>query len=254
MGNYKSQYEIYYSSLRNNSKDSESKDNNLHVKKEDNINVNIYKRYFKKLRNQSVGAIILLILLLILKNIPLEGAEEAYLISKDTVDKNLGITETVMAINIPELDGYKEKTLDWIDRIKSIFAGEKTTKEIIRENYITPVTGSYSEFEDSSNAVVIISEVESDVLASYNGKVIEVKEVDGQKHITISHDNGIETYYGLLSSVNVKEGDKVEKGQCIGRTGLVNSVNSQGIVYKIIYMGIEKNPTELIDFSNLKNV
>lgn len=253
MGDYKSQYETYYSSLKNNSKASASKYYSQ-KNKENNSNGNGSNKYLRKLMYQSIGAGILLLSLVIMKNIPLEGAEEAYLISKETVDKNLGLTETVMAINIPELDDYKEKTLDWIDKVKTMIAGGKTTKENIKENYIIPVKGTYSEFEDNSNAVVIISPQESDVLASYSGKIVEVKESEGQKHITIDHGNGIETYYGLLSSSNVKKGDKVEKGQCIGRTGIVNSVNSQGIVYRILYMGIEKNPVDLIDFSNLKNV
>ena len=189
-----------------------------------------------------------------MKNIPLEEAKEAYIVSKEAVDKNINLTETVMAIDVPELDTYKEKTLDLIDRYKQLITGEKTVKEVIREKYSLPVIGSYYVLDDENIGVAIQVVEESDVLASYDGKVSEVKTVDGETHITIYHSNGVETYYGLLTNVSVKEGDKVKKGQSIGKTGIIDSIGSKGMVYKIIYMGIEKNPTELIDFSNLQNV
>ena len=260
MGDYKNQYENYYSNIKvNGSKLSKGQyslrsfnDNTTNNKNDDkNIGKN---KYLKKLLYQTIGAGTLLLALFIIKNIPLEGTEEAYIISRKTVDENLGVSEAVMAINIPELDGYKEKALDWIDKIKIDISGGKTTKETIKENYIIPVYGDYTMLDKKSNAIVISSAKESDVLASYDGTIINVEDVEGGKHVTIDHDNGVETYYGLLSTISVKKGDKVEKGQSIGKTGIVNSLNSQGIVFKISYMGIEKRPTDLLDFSNMKNI
>lgn len=257
MGDYKSQYENYYSNIKTNSSKVSKGQYSLRSSSNNNKNndEDVSKnKYLKKLLYQTIGAGVLLLSLFIMKNIPLEGAEEVYIISKETVDKNLELSEAVMAINIPELDGYKEKALDWIDKIKIEISGGKTTKETIKENYIVPVYGDYTELDNKSNAIVISTPQESDVLASYEGTIINIEEVDGSKHITINHGNGIETYYGLLSTAFVSKGDKVEKGQSIGKTGVVNSLNSQGIVFKISYMGIEKRPTELLDFSNMKNV
>ena len=93
-----------------------------------------------------------------------------------------------------------------------------------------------------------------DVIASFDGKIREIKEDGDEKHIIVDHGNGIETYYGLISTVDVKEGDKVEKGQLIGKTGVLDSEGTKGIVYKISYMGVEKDPVEMMDFSSLKSV
>lgn len=66
-------------------------------------------------------------------------------------------------------------------------------------------------------------------VAAYKpGKVIDVQRWKNSygKHVKIRHPNGTETLYAHLSGINVKPGQRVKKGQQIGKVG--NSGNSSG--------------------------
>ena len=245
MGDYKNLYEKYYKGMKENS----YKKNNYSLNKRKTKN-----KYKNTITKQCIGAAFLLVGFCILKNIPLEGANDIYIISKEAVSRDLNVSETVMAINVPGLESYKEKTLDYIDRFKRLVTGRKTTKELIKEDFILPIKGKCVSLDGKKVGVAIEVDGIQDVFCSYDGTVEDIEISENQSHITINHGNGVETYYGLLSNVNVKEGDKVQKGQSIGKTGIINSVKSNGIVYKIIYMGIEKNPSDLLIITDLENV
>lgn len=241
MGDYKNLYEKYYTGIK---KDSVKKINNIHNKKD----------YRKKIIKQSIGAGVLVFVFFIIKNIPLEGANDVYIISKEIVSENLNVTETVMAINIPALENYKEKTLDLIDSFKRLITGGKTVKELIRDDFILPIKGNYYSLDGENVGLVIVVNEEENVFCSYNGTVSKVEEVNQGTHVTINHGNGVETYYGLLTNVSVKVGEKVERGQSIAKTGIIDKGESKGVVYKIIYMGIEKDPSDLLNITNLESV
>lgn len=250
MGSYKKQYEIYYSSLRNKKSVPERERDTLNRK---NNQKNDNNKYLNKFLRQCCAAGVLLGMVLIIKNIPLQETKEVYTISRDVVDDNLILTKCVMAINIPKLDNYKEKTLDFIDKCKSDVTGKKTLKEVIRNNFIIPVSGKYKSLNKENEAGIIIkTDKNKDVLASYRGTVIDINCINKEKYITIDHGNGVESYYGCLSSTNVKEGDKIKKGQIIGKAGTVDK--EDGVIYKIIYLGMEKDPTELINFDGLQSI
>lgn len=237
MGDYKSQYEKYYSNMNN-----KKKNNNTYI---DN--------FIKKLIIQLSGALVLFGTLLIIKAIPLEETKNAYIVSKDVLNKEFNINETVMAINIPEFQDYKERTLDFIDNIKTKITGQKSLKEKIKEEFIPPVIGKFREIEEENGVVIENSEV-MDVLSSSYGIILEIESDADGYHILMDNGNGIETFYGLLSEISVKEGDKINKSQCIGKTSKVGEDGNSGVVFKIIYFGKEKNPWDLLDFSELERV
>jgi murein DD-endopeptidase MepM/ murein hydrolase activator NlpD len=60
-----------------------------------------------------------------------------------------------------------------------------------------------------------------EVLAVQNGTVTEVITDDGEKGkvIRIEHDNGLETVYASLGSIDVVKGQSVKAGDKIGMTG-----------------------------------
>lgn len=261
MGEYKSLYEKYYKNVkssgpgkapvRHNSLDgysSRGTNNSIGEKK------NIAEHFIKKFIFQLTGALVLIILIFSLKMIPLEGANKAYTVSKEAIDKEMGMEQVAEVFNVMNLEDYKEGALDSIDEFKSFITGEKTIKETIKEEYIVPIIGTYSLLEGEDKGVIIEVDVEKDIASSYDGTIREVKEDEDGKHILIDHGNGIETYYGLLSIASVNEGDKVSKGDIIGKSGVINSEEKKGIVYKVIYMGDEKNPVDLMDFSSLQSV
>lgn len=256
MGNYRAQYEKYYGSVRSKTSGSKNKSQgysgNGGSKSEGTDQLG--GRLVKKVIFQLVGALILVLLFIVIKMIPLEGTQEAYIVSKKMIDEDFNINETVMAINIEGTEEYKEQALDYIDEIKSLVVGEKTLKEKIKEEYIVPTLGKFKTLDETNKGIAILTDGDKDISASFDGTIREVKEESDGKHLIIDHGNGIETYYGLLSSINVKEGDKVSKGENLGKSGVIDSSSTKGIVFKIIYMGNEKDPSGLMDLSSLQSV
>ncbi|MDR0790629.1 MAG: peptidoglycan DD-metalloendopeptidase family protein [Bacteroidales bacterium] len=73
--------------------------------------------------------------------------------------------------------------------------------------------------------------------------------------IVIRHDNGLETYYGHLSRIDVESGQKVEAGEVIGLGGSTGRSSGPHLHLEIRYLGAALNPEDVIDFSTfeLKN-
>ena len=143
------------------------------------------------------------------------------------------------------LDMCKETALDLVDKTKKSITGEPTQKDIIRSSYVVPINSTYKDLPDEKDLGVIFEGGKNlEVKSCYSGVVSEVTK----DYMIINHDNGIESFYGLISNVNVEVGQDVKCGEIIGECG------DRGIVFKLIYMGIEKNPSELIDFSGLSKV
>jgi len=256
MGNYRAQYEKYYGSVKSKTSGQKNKSQGYlgrGIGKAEGRE-QLTGRLIKKIIFQLIGALVLVILLLVIKMIPLEGTQEAYMVSKEMIDEDFDIKETVMAINIEGTEDYKEQALDYIDEIKSLVIGEKTLKEKVKAEYIVPTLGKMKTLDDNNLGIAILTDADKDVSAAFDGNVKEVKEDADGKHLIISHGNGIETYYGLLSSINVKEGDKVSKGENLGKSGVIDSNSTKGIVFKIMYMGIEKDPNELMDLTSLQSI
>lgn len=256
MGNYRAQYERYYGNVQSKGTGAKYKrigsiDNN---KIKNSSNLNIGNKIATRLIWQFGGAVVLLGLLLGIKSIPLEGTKEAYTVSKKMIDEKFDVNEAVMAINVPDPDGYKEKVLNYIDEAKSFMIGGKTLKETIKEEYIVPVAGKKKNMDEAHKGIALVTNGDKDVNASFDGVVKEINDEDGGKHIVMDNGNGIETYYGLLSQVKVNEGDEIKKGETIGKTGIIDSSGTKGMIFKIIYMGNEKDPNEMMDLSSLEEV
>lgn len=71
-------------------------------------------------------------------------------------------------------------------------------------------------------------------IASGNGKIIETgfKE-DLGNYIKIQHNYGFESIYGHLSKIIVKKGQKVVKGQLIGKVGQTGKVTGPHLHYTL---------------------
>ena len=63
----------------------------------------------------------------------------------------------------------------------------------------------------------------------------------------IDHGLCIYTLYSHLSQINVKEGQKVVKGQLIGKTGATGLAVGDHLHYGVLVNGIEVNPVEWFD-------
>jgi len=65
--------------------------------------------------------------------------------------------------------------------------------------------------------------------------------------VVLDHGWGLQTLYAHLSSLSVKEGDKVEKGQELGRTGSTGLAVGDHLHYEVLIHGIPVTPLEWWD-------
>ena len=87
-----------------------------------------------------------------------------------------------------------------------------------------------------------------DVIASASGKVIEIAQ--GKRsgmYIKVQHLNKLQTLYIHLTSVAVKIGDSVKKGEVLGRIdGAAGNAIAPQLHYEIKLAGVHKDPLLVI--------
>ncbi|WP_129124565.1 M23 family metallopeptidase [Geomonas oryzae] len=71
--------------------------------------------------------------------------------------------------------------------------------------------------------------------------------------VIIDHGMGLQTLYGHLSRIGVKEGDQVKKGDIIGDTGDTGLAGGDHLHFGVVVSGQEVNPIEWWDPSWIKN-
>lgn len=64
--------------------------------------------------------------------------------------------------------------------------------------------------------------------------------------ITIDHNNGFETYYGHLSKIDVTVGQKVNKGQYIGKVGATGDATGPHLHFEVRKNGVPQNPLSFL--------
>jgi murein DD-endopeptidase MepM/ murein hydrolase activator NlpD len=65
--------------------------------------------------------------------------------------------------------------------------------------------------------------------------------------VIIDHGCGLQTLYGHLSGIDVKQGDAVKRGQVIGRSGQTGLAGGDHLHFTVLLDGIPVNPTEWWD-------
>ncbi len=65
--------------------------------------------------------------------------------------------------------------------------------------------------------------------------------------VIIDHGMGVSSLYGHLSSIDVKEGDAVDKGQTIGRSGMTGLAGGDHLHFTMLVAGRPVNPVEWWD-------
>lgn len=71
--------------------------------------------------------------------------------------------------------------------------------------------------------------------------------------IILNHGFGYQTLYAHLNSVNVIEGMKVKRGDCIAETGQSGRASGPHLHYEVHYKGEKVNPANYFDLSMSKD-
>ncbi|MDA0729147.1 MAG: M23 family metallopeptidase [Bacteroidetes bacterium] len=84
----------------------------------------------------------------------------------------------------------------------------------------------------------------TEIFATGDGEVVKVKRLyNGYgRHVVIRHGFGYETLYAHMSSTDVKVGDRVHRGQVIGRVGSSGTSTSSHLHYEVHKDGVKVNP------------
>ncbi len=91
----------------------------------------------------------------------------------------------------------------------------------------------------------------SDVYATFDGKVRVAKYSSGYGNlVVIRHSNGLETFYGHLSQINVKQDEWVEAGQVIGLCGATGRASGSHLHYEVRYLGYAIDPEWMLDMDS----
>ena len=87
------------------------------------------------------------------------------------------------------------------------------------------------------------------VYAAFDGKVRISKRYKGYGNLVVlRHDNGLETFYGHLSKIYVKEDQWVNAGTIIGLGGSTGRSTGPHLHFETRYKGYAFDPQWLIDF------
>jgi murein DD-endopeptidase MepM/ murein hydrolase activator NlpD len=65
--------------------------------------------------------------------------------------------------------------------------------------------------------------------------------------VVVDHGYGVQTLYGHLSAIDVKEGDKVTRGQPIGRSGASGLAGGDHLHFEVVLHGLPVSPIEWFD-------
>lgn len=100
---------------------------------------------------------------------------------------------------------------------------------------------------DFHNGVDIKVPVGSPVYAAGAGRVTEAEYMTGYGlRVVISHDFGLETVYAHLKKADVKPGQSVRRGQCIGLSGNSGRTTGAHLHYEVQVGGTPVNPRQYL--------
>ena len=92
------------------------------------------------------------------------------------------------------------------------------------------------------------------VVASNDGKVVWAAPLGIYGNcIVVDHGYGLQSIYGHLSSIAVKEGDMVKRGQEMGKSGSTGLAGGDHLHYSMQVEGVEVNPVEWWDAHWIKD-
>ena len=255
MGNYNSQYEDYYSSLRKKSGTGNYPYHNINYSGGDN-KIFQGKYWTRRITRDLIGVLVLFVFIIGCKVISVPQTQIVYSYSKEVINQNydyVGLKEKIRTVDFNKL---QDKIKSIIEQIRLKVTGNESAAVKIKNEFVLPVKGvetsAYGYREDPMTkekkfhaGVDIDAKENTEVLASYDGKVKECGE-DGQlgNYILIDHGEGIETKYAHLNKILVKKEDAVKKSQVIAKSGNTGKSTGPHLHFELLYMGENEDPDQ----------
>lgn len=115
--------------------------------------------------------------------------------------------------------------------------------------FIWPVSGNFSQgFAWYHRGIDIANKAGPDVLAADSGTVVFAGCVGGGYgcHVIIDHENGYKTLYGHFSQIYVAQGQRVARGNAIGKMGSTGRSTGTHLHFEIIQSGVQVNPLSIL--------
>lgn len=164
---------------------------------------------------------------------------------KKLIAKKFGISTDTL-IPIPERDNYYFITGLHFDETETEFFNLKA--------FIHPVAGRitsgfgvrkdpFTEKHKFHKGIDIACAIGTKVVASAEGTVVFAGTKKGYgKTVIVEHRNGYRTLYGHLSSIRVKNGDKVAQGQKIALSGMTGRSTGPHLHFEVRRRGQPERP------------
>ena len=94
----------------------------------------------------------------------------------------------------------------------------------------------------------LASTAQAPVTASNAGPVVHAAYLGIYGNcVIVDHGLGVQSLYAHLSSMDVKEGDTVTKGQTLGRSGTTGLAGGDHLHFTMLVGGVQVNPVEFWD-------
>ncbi|CCQ92612.1 exported hypothetical protein [[Clostridium] ultunense Esp] len=212
--------------------------------------LNILKKrlHYKRQLNKVIAVLIILILILLLKVINNSISSNIIQIIHNSINHEFSIKKDGKMI----ID-YGKKLLMLPERTLSVLNITNSTK------YPPPIPGTiYNPFGETrhldgrtifNNGIDIIPDGEKEPVSIEKGIVKSIEDRGTKGYfVTVEHEN-METLYGYLALVYVKEGEEIELGTKIGTLG----TNKNGNSYLHFEVWIEGTPVDPLNYVNFKN-
>lgn len=253
MGNYNSEYKSYYGKIMGRRKDSHIGN----IGGEYLINRGVSEHSSKSIKDiivrriiqELVGTFILCLLILICKGVKTEQTQAIYNYGKYAVNKGYTVNEVVEYIKTFDVSSIKHKGEELADFLKEKVSNGQTVKSKMKETLVKPALGSYVLKDDNSKLYSIEIKEGTEIISVGDGNITKVSEDKTLgKYIVIDNGSGVESVYGNLGEIDVKEGDKVSKGQMVGKSGNSNNESKPSLLFQLKYMGEAR---DIKDYINL---
>lgn len=257
MGNFNEQYDKYYKTSTAAYKSGAS----YTYGKTGEEAANKFTFLFRRLIVDLSGTLILFIILILCKNYNVPQTAFIYKNAKNYVNDSFDYKKAFNEIQNISFSDIEKNITNYIEKIKNKISGDTSINSEIKKNYIPPLKGKItSKFGMRINPITKEKEMHegididakegTKVLVSYDGVVSKCgTDKSMGNFVIVDHSHGVKTKYEHLSSVLVKNDEKVKKSDVIGKSGSTGDSTAPHLHFELIGMGKNLNPLDYISFT-----